>query len=221
VPHGRAVRGSMVIPGRRSALTWVGTACLLAALAFVLLWTTLHPRHSPQPSTHLPATPPPAASPALGEAQATSPTNGGVAGPPARPVSATGSTASAAAVLAGAYFTEALNYAKTTGDVSAIRAWSDVSCLLCRRNIGIFAASNQRNGLLTGDHLWRYAHVSQVDLTDATTATVDLSISIGRHKYRSRVGAPPQSLPAQTIDLQATLTLTGGNWVMFDWERVQ
>lgn len=144
----------------------------------------------------------------------------GHGGSPVRLESARGLSVPAAATFTRAYFVEAINYAKVTGDVTAIRAWSDVSCMLCRQNITGFAASNQANGLLTGDHRWRDAQVGQVQLMDPATASVDLSVSVGRHWYRSKPGAQTMTLAAQTVDLHVTLAAAGGDWVMFDWERL-
>jgi hypothetical protein len=220
-----------VTPNQRGMLMWLGGAGALGVLALALFWNDLSPSSSAPPSASLPvghgdSSPSGATRPATSTASPTptvtptvTPTEDG--GRPSRPEEARGLTVAAAAAFARAYFTEAINHAKVTGDGSVIRAWSDLSCTLCRKNAAVFTASNQANGLLTGDHRWRDAHVSHVEFTDANTATVDLSMSIGRHTFRPNRSVAPAAFPARTVYLRLTLVPAGDDWVMFDWEGLQ
>ena len=215
-----------MLTGRaRTTATWAAAAALAVLGVSLLLWhpggSTAAPSHLDQQVTgtapsrsHLPSARP---SPSGAQSSAAEPS---AVEPPTLPEGAQGLTVPAAAGFARFYFVRAINYAKVTGDTSAIRSSSDLSCAPCTKNVAAYIRGNQRNGLLTGAHLWRDAAVVRVELTGARTAVVDMKLTVGPFSYRASRTAKPETFPRHTIALRMWLAARGTNWVMYDWERL-
>jgi hypothetical protein len=189
-------------------------ARLAACLAATLLLTacTNSSPEAGRPDTTSPSTSRTAVTPSGSASNSSQPTV-----PPARPANATGLTLAAAEAFIG-YYVSLQNYAYTTGDPQYLLAESDQGCLGCKGISDFVKVSNGKNGGLSGDYLDHLVSVKEVVRGSSGKVAGSAEVHTGAYKERPSPSAVPVPRSAGSATMDFTLSLAGGNWVMYEME---
>jgi hypothetical protein len=197
-----------------TTLRWLACAAL-AVVATTLVVSFTRDDQSPSTGSVPVAESSPAGTIASHTPVSSSSTPDAQAGPPSRPDAARGLSIASAEAFVQYYLDEAVNHLKLTGQGGAVRDASSPSCTPCRGDITYFAATNSRNGRLTGDFRWKNVEVRSAR-PSGTSMVLTVDASAGRHAAVEKPGTKPKAFTGGRQYLKVTLAASGKDWVVFD-----
>ncbi|TCC26367.1 DUF6318 family protein [Kribbella sindirgiensis] len=191
---------------------------LLACLTTTALLTSCTQK-SPE-AGHPNTAPPPATS-----ASSATPTESAAApstpsGPPERPANAKGLTLAAAEQFVR-YYSELLNYASETGDTAPMLSNSEAGCESCKSYAGFVAKANAANGLLKGDYREQVTDVPDLFRGAGGHLGGSANVSVGAYVSQETKTSAPISVKAAKYKREFGLSVSHGNWVMYEMELVK
>lgn len=134
---------------------------------------------------------------------------------PTPPSTATGITITSADAFARFYLT-AIDHAAATGDVTALRTWSDKGCISCNKLIKHYTAVYSAGGSITGNFRTTNAKTTSARLNGTKSADVTLQFAEGRHTITPSKDAKPTVFPGGPSQWRMALLNQGGRWIMYE-----
>lgn len=159
------------------------------------------PTPGPSSSLPTPSTPPTSPAPA-----------------PTPPATAAGITVTSADAFARFYLT-AIDHAAATGDVTALRAWSDKGCISCTELIQHYSSIYKAGGSLTGDFRSADAKTSSIRLNGTKAADVTLQFTEGKQVVIPSAGAKPTPYAGGKSTWRLALLNRSGHWIMYEMKQ--
>ena len=194
------------------------TITLLACLSATALLTACA-QNSPE-AGHPNTAPPSATSANSSAGTPTSSTPVTASGPPERPANAKGLTLAAGEQFVR-YYSELLNYASETGDTAPMLGNSEAGCESCKSYAGFVAKANAANGLLKGDYRETITDIPDLYRGEGGHLGGSANVSVGEYVSQETKTSAPISVKPAKYKREFGLSVSHGNWVMFEMELVK